>query len=202
MGKNTEQYESRRDYSILFADIKGFTSLKPFQQRLFIGEVLSRIANAACGGEDPPEQANTWGDGLVAFYSSHTNAVRCALTLRDTFRRTQWKDIGLPPLEIRIALHIGEVFEGHDPVRNTKGLIGTEINRAARLEPVVAPNHVYATTDFVNLCHRMEDVQFQPLGKVVLHEGWGAEEIHVVGWREHEILDPDQIKGTIHKGLA
>ena len=128
MEERTEQYQSRRDYSILFADIKGFSGLKPFQQRLFINEVLSRIAEAIYkGGDDPPDQANTWGDGLVAFYSAHTNAVRCALILRDTFRNTQWEDIGLPRLQIRIALHIGEVFEGYDPVRNAKGLIGTGV---------------------------------------------------------------------------
>lgn len=196
MRKQTEQDESRRDYSILFADIKGFSHFEPFQQKLYIKKVLNQIAEALYGGDHCPEQANTWGDGIIAFFSSHTKAVRCALTLRDTFRNTPWEEDGLPPLKIRIALHIGEVFVGYNPVRHENELIGTEINRAARLEPVVAPNHVYATKDFVQLC-KLKDVQFKSLGKIVLAKSWETEEIYIV-LRGHESFDPNNsIKSPI-----
>ncbi len=199
MSRPDQQYESRRDYSILFADIERFSRLKAYQQKQYVAEVLTRISDVLYRDDNRPEQANTWGDGLVAFFSSHTNAVRCALTLRDTFRNTPWEDMGLPPLRIRIALHIGEVFVGYNPVKNDKELIGTEINRAARLEPVVSPNHVYATTDFVRLC-KTDNVQFQYLGKITLPKGWGVEEIYVVGWA-HEILDTASIKASMDTGL-
>jgi hypothetical protein len=37
-------FENRHDYSILFADIKGFSQLKPFQQQLYLKDVLKYVA--------------------------------------------------------------------------------------------------------------------------------------------------------------
>jgi hypothetical protein len=150
-----------------------------------------------------PTETNTWGDSVVAFFEAQTYAVRCALTLRDIFRRkTHSKAKDLRHLKVRIALHTGEVFVGYDPVRQRTGAIGTEINRAARLEPVVPSNHVYATRNFVNLCgNNVVDVHFKSLGKVMLAKGWGMEEIYVVGWSEDEFLDVDRIKAIMNKSL-
>lgn len=196
MGEEPSTYESLRNYSILFADIEKFSDLKKsFEHKQYIKEVLTRIGDALWKEEHKPEQANTWGDGIVAFFGSVTNAVRCALRLRDTFRTTSWTDMGLPDLKIRISLHTGEVFVGYNPVRKEKELIGTEINRAARLEPIVAPNHVYSTKAFADSC-KVDKVRFKSLGKIPLAKGWGEEEINVVGWK-HDSIDIDEIKASM-----
>ncbi|MCU0288977.1 MAG: adenylate/guanylate cyclase domain-containing protein [Acidobacteria bacterium] len=183
------------NYCILFADIKGFSTFTRFQQRQYIEQVLSRIGESIWKKEHKPEQTNTWGDGIVAFFQSVTNAVQCALTLRDTFRNTLWENDGLPNLTIRISLHIGEVYVGLNPVTNKDELIGTEINRAARLEPIVIPNHVYSTKIFAEYCksNNVEKVKFKSLGKIPLAKDWGEEEIYVI-FREHESINTDEIK--------
>jgi len=43
------------------------------------------------------------------------------------------------------------VFEGIDPFHSRVNYYGAHINRAARLEPVTVPGHVYATQQFVAL---------------------------------------------------
>jgi class 3 adenylate cyclase len=186
------QYETRKDYSILFADIEGFSRLKPFQQRLFLTDTLSRVAAALHKEDHAPEQANTWGDGIVAFFTAPTAAIRCALTLRDAFRVVDWDEIGLPELRIRISLHAGEVYSGYNPVTRRKELIGTEVNRAARIEPIVEPNHVYVTGDFVNRC-KNERARFYPLGSMTLAKGWGPEELFVAAW-QHESISAEELR--------
>jgi len=194
MQEQDSEYQQLQDQSILFADIQGFSRLKPFQQRLYIKEVLGRIAEAISSADHKPQQANTWGDGLVAFFSSHTSAIRCALALRDIFRVTDWESKGLPALRIRISLHAGEVFVGKNPVTNSRELIGTEVNRAARIEPIVAPNHVYATKDLAQRC-KVDAFKFHHLGSFVLPKGWGAEDIYAVSWA-HEVLDSAHVRSA------
>jgi hypothetical protein len=99
--------------------------------------------------------------------------------------------MGLPPLQIRISVHAGEVFLGMNPVTNRKELIGTEVNRAARIEPVVRPNHVYVTKDFVQRC-KAENIRFQLLGNIDLPKDWGSEEIYVASWN-HEVIEPTNL---------
>ena len=180
--------------SILFADIAGFSALKePPQHRAFFEYVLPLIGKALHEGSGRPEKVNTWGDGLFAYFRAHTHAVQCALALRDAFRFARWKDNGLPQLKIRIALHAGEAFVGLNPVTGKDDIIGTEVNRAARLEPVVKPNHVYATKKFKDACPD-PDVVFQSLGEVALPKGWGSEEVYVVGRREFDQIDPKSLR--------
>lgn len=201
MSKANYKYNIKKDYSILFADIKGFSELTPYQQKIFPNEVLGRISPILYSNDYNVEQANTWGDGIVAFFSSYTSAVRCALALRDVFRTTQWHESGLPNLKIRISLNSGEVFEVYDPIRKIKTYTGVEINRAARLEPIVLPNHVYATKFFVARCTD-PNIKFLPLGKIPLPKGWGEEEIFVVGRAEHENLDANEFNQELIKSIA
>lgn len=192
MKPNQAQFETLEDYSILFADIKGFSQLQPYQQRLFLREVLHRISEVVQKEDVAPEYINTWGDGLVMFFKAQTKALECALHLRDKFRKTAWSDLGLPDLKIRIALHAGEVFRGYNPVTRRVEMIGREVNRAARIEPITKPNHVYASQDFVARFSMQSRYQFRTLGAMNLAKNWGAEELFVVGWAEHDQIDFEQ----------
>lgn len=174
----------RIETAILFADVKGFSRLTDHQSRVFLETILPLIGDSL--RIEAPRQANTWGDGIVAFFDSATAALRAALSLRDAFRGFDWSSSGLPRLEIRVALHAGEAFEGWDPVRGSRGMIGVEINRAARIEPVVAPNHVYVTEDFRIRC-RSEGIAFHDLGSVPLAKSWGDDRLYVATWLDEKI---------------
>lgn len=168
------------DGCILFADIKGFSRLNKPQFRRYLQNVLQPIGKILTR-HHCEQPANTWGDGVMAFFRSPTEALDCALEIRDRFRITKWEENEeLPKLEIRIALHAGEVYTGINPIRNQRDYIGTEVNRAARLEPVTKPNHVYVTNDFRSRCTTRDDVDFNSLGEVDLPKNFGTEEIYVV----------------------
>ena len=176
----TEQ-PRRAEYSILFGDVRGFSRLNRFQQGQFMAKVLPLFAKAFEDEGQQPDSANTWGDGIVAFFRGPTVAVRTALRIRDAFRAQDWDSCGLPKLEIRLALHAGEVLIGYDPVRKTEGIIGTDINLAARIEPIVEPNNVYTTAAFRARC-QIPTVTFKSLGEVSLAKDWGKEPLFVAVW--------------------
>src|SRR5258708_6152636 len=89
---------------------------------------------------------NSWGDAIVAAFRDPLKAARAALALRDLFRDTNWRNLGLSNhLAARIGLHAGAVFIGFDPLQSREGLAGHNVNLAARIEPVVKPNEVWVT---------------------------------------------------------
>lgn len=190
---------SRNIYSILFADIQGFTKFSIPQQEIYINDVVPKIARVIHdnGRYKGPEQANTWGDGIVAFFDDKIKAAGCALELRDYFRTTDWERMfGLPQLKIRIALSEGTLFENNNPIKldiqqNTRDqidLIGTEINRASRLEPIVKANHVYATKSFAfsdeDKVEELPGIIIESIGKQKLAKGWKKEEVFFVGRKD------------------
>lgn len=54
-------------------------------------------------------------------------------------------------MSIRIALHAGPVFETIDPITGRPNFYGAHVNRAARMEPITVPGHIYASEQFVGL---------------------------------------------------
>ena len=75
-----------------------------------------------------------------------------ALSLQAAVKETAWADSGVHDgIDVRIGLHVGPVFEAADPMTNRINYYGSHVNRAARLEPVTIPGHIYATEPFVAL---------------------------------------------------
>ena len=69
-------FEKLQDFSILFADVEGFSKFSAFHQKQYLNVVLPLMAQALESTTQPPEQSNTWGDGLMAYYASAGPAVR------------------------------------------------------------------------------------------------------------------------------
>lgn len=171
----TEPLEART-LSLLFADTHGFSKLSSFQIGQYVTQVLPIIARIL--DSHKPVAANTWGDGLFVAFNDASEAAQCALDLRDEFLDGQWENKGLPnDLSLRIALHIGSVYIGHDPVRNKPALFGPEVNRTARIEPIVAPTQIYATKAFMTLLAENTHFKFDPLGEQDLAKSWGRQEL-------------------------
>lgn len=165
-----------RTLSLLFADTHGFSKLSNFQIKQYADLVMPLIAKILA--EHESTATNTWGDGLFVAFDRPSTAAECALSLRDKFRNFHWDEVGLPDeLAVRIALHTGEVHVGHDPVRDAPALFGREVNRTARIEPIVAPTQIYATAAFRGLLTDDKHFDFDPLGKLELAKSWGTQEL-------------------------
>jgi class 3 adenylate cyclase len=136
--------------AMLFADILGFGRLTDAHIPAF----LDLIERLRAGLEDRfrPELVNSWGDALFVVMDEASPLAAFALALRDLVQCFGASDHGFPgDLAVRISLHAGPVYRMQDPFTRRTNFWGSDINRAARLEPVTVPGQVYATQPFVAL---------------------------------------------------
>jgi class 3 adenylate cyclase/tetratricopeptide (TPR) repeat protein len=137
--------------AMLFADAQGFSRLSDEEVPRFVEHFLGLVAELIEETPYPPLTKNTWGDGLYFVFESVAGAGQFALELRDRVAATNWKELGLPNLNLRIGLHAGPVYACRDPVTLRRNYIGAHVSRAARIEPVTPPGQVYASQTFAAL---------------------------------------------------
>lgn len=149
-GGDEEEGQGRVIRSMLFCDIAGYSKLKEEHIPAFL-EFLEKLKEGVAASGIDPMSINTWGDAIFAVMDKATPMAEYAMTLQEVVKRLgeELRDKLPNPLNLRISLHAGPVFEAIDPIRGNKNFYGSHINRAARLEPVTVIGHVYATQQFV-----------------------------------------------------
>jgi class 3 adenylate cyclase len=162
--------------AILFADAVNFSKLAEHQMPAFAEHFLGAIATLQARSSHAPIVGNTWGDGLYFVFRSVVDAGDFAIELRDTIQSTDWTSKGLPhELNLRIALHVGPVFEIRDPVTERPNFIGVHVSRGARIEPITPPGHVYASQAFAAMAavEGIKDFRCEYVGMTPLAKGYG-----------------------------
>ena len=135
--------------TLLFADVSGFSRMPEQYTPQFVAIFLGACKRVLDALPNPAVDANTRGDGLFVVFDAPDHAAEFALRLQDAMAALDWSAIGLPrETGVRIGLHTGPVFKTFDPVMGKATYYGTHVNRAARLEPVVQPAHIFATEAF------------------------------------------------------
>jgi adenylate cyclase len=145
----------KRELTVFFSDISGFTSiaerLTPEELMLHLSEYfdqLTRILTAEQGTVD-----KYIGDGILAFWGAprpdeeHARhacnaALLCQERLRELNRK--WQDEGKTPFTTRIGISTGETVVGNvgSSERINYTVMGDNVNLASRLEGV---NKIYGT---------------------------------------------------------
>lgn len=139
---------ARRELSVLFSDIQGYTGLSnalpPAQVMELLREyldVMTRLVRAHGGRVD-----KIMGDGIMAVFgdpvpdANHPrSAVSAALAMqREMVRLTdRWREAGQATLAIRVGVATGDVFVGNIGAPGAKieyTVLGPTVNLAARLE--------------------------------------------------------------------
>jgi class 3 adenylate cyclase len=137
----------RREVTILFQDLRGFTAMSERMDpadllrvlNLFFTEVVS--AMEAEGGI----VKQFTGDGVMALFGAPVahpddpaRAVRAALGLLERLGRlnTRLQEYQVPPLRIGVGIHTGEVVAGRigPDTRVEYGVVGDPVNLASRIE--------------------------------------------------------------------
>jgi class 3 adenylate cyclase len=137
---------------LLFADIVGFSRLQEQQVPYYMFQFLTEVSRQLGTLAGQPIAVNTWGDAIFAVMDEAIPLVRYAQALRRVVCETNWRELGLDvDMTIRVALHAGPVYDAVDPVTQRRNFFGSHVNRAARLEPVALPGHLYASEQFVSL---------------------------------------------------
>lgn len=138
----------RREISVLFSDIKDFTSFSekhsPEEVVALLNEYLGAMTEVILKWEGTPDKFI--GDAILAFWnaplpcSNHAErAVRCALEMRERLAELQerWQAQGLPVLDNGIGINTGEAVVGNIGAEGKKmeyTAIGDQINLGSRVE--------------------------------------------------------------------
>jgi class 3 adenylate cyclase/tetratricopeptide (TPR) repeat protein len=169
--------------AMLFADAVGYSKLSEDETPNFITQFWGAVADLSARAGQRAEHIETSGDGLYMVFAGVSEAGRYALELSDLVTRTDWSMRGLPEgMNIRIALHSGPVYRGHNPLTGSITYTGPHTSRAARIEPITPPGQVYASGAFaaVTAAYGVEDLSLSYVGRMPLAKNYGAFEIYHV----------------------
>ena len=159
--------------AMIFADVKGYSGLKEKQLPQFIARWFHHLEQIFNNHAEEVLFANTWGDAIYLVMDSVSSAARVSLELTRIFSDQELAELNLPEdLGLRVATHVGPIFEGYNPLTRKKEYFGTHVNKTARLEPCTPVGSVYVTEPFAALIsieaagvYRCEYVGNHPLPK-------------------------------------
>ncbi len=139
----------RINAAILFGDIKGFSRLRDSDIGAYVAGVLGTIGEALRKRKNHLLASNTWGDAFFAIMDSVDEAAHCATEIQHRLEELDYRSLGLPgPFSMRIGGHFGPVQRIVDPVRGDRSYMGTQVVKAARIEPVTEPGMIWVTEPF------------------------------------------------------
>ncbi len=150
----------RAEVTVLFADIRGFTSISEKLSAVEVTKILNEYFSALVPIiEEHHGVLNKFmGDAVLAIFgepiidNNHPiNAVLCANKMLKKVKSLQqkWIDEGKPKIEIGIGISTGEVFIGNigSETRLEYTVIGDTVNTASRIENY---NKVYRTNFLIS----------------------------------------------------
>lgn len=155
-GTNLESV--RKELTIIFADLRGFTALtervEPEELAHVLNDYLSAMTEVVFKYDGTLDKYI--GDAVMAFFGdpiSHGNdaerAVRAAVEMRERFLelRLSWSKIGEESLHVGIGLNTGYVTVGNigSPVRVDYTVVGSAVNVASRLADAARPGQILTT---------------------------------------------------------
>ena len=130
-----------RNLTIMFTDIKGYTSKTSMKKRedlekfLDLHDTLIRPIFKQFKGT----VVKTIGDAFMVVFSSPTNAVLCGMKIQSMLKDYNKKQEEDDRVEVRVAINSGEVHvRGND-------YFGEAVNIASRIEGIAEANEVYFT---------------------------------------------------------
>lgn len=135
--------------AILFTDFAGFSTLKETALPAFWDGVMRRVAEVLDMFEGDIACRNSWGDALYAVASGAPVAAEIALRLQDALEAFDYATLGLDGKGgMRIGAHYGPAYRTIDHITGRTTFYGTEVSKAARIEPVTPPGAVFVTEPF------------------------------------------------------
>jgi len=153
----------RREITVLFSDIRGFTTFSEAHPPEAVVSMLNEFLEAMTGVIFKWEGTldKFVGDEIVAFWGAplvqenHAElAVRCALNMIDRLKQLQekWASEGKVPLDIGVGINTGDVIVGNIGAEGKKmdyTVIGDHVNLGARVEALTRRYNCHIlTTEF------------------------------------------------------
>lgn len=163
--------------AIIFTDFPGFSRLGEMALPRFWDEVMGRIADVMEDHRHTVLTRNSWGDALYAVAASAGHAAEIALDLQTRLREVDYTRLGLENCGgMRIGAHYGPAYRIHDRISGRLNFYGTEVSRAARIEPVTPPGSVFVTEPFAAILalEAPERFRCRYVGRISLAKDYGT----------------------------
>ena len=150
----------RRLTTLLCADAAGYTRLMGADEAGTLATLRRRRAAMATLIERHEGRiVNTWGDAVIAEFSSVVEAVQCAV---ETQQELSSHNDALPEeqrMNFRIGINLGDVMlEGDD-------VYGDGVNIAARLQELAEPGGILISGPVYDQVHNKLSIGFERLGE-------------------------------------
>lgn len=178
--------------ALLFADATGFSKLSEQQVPLFVRHFWGLVREILASSSETPLNCNTWGDALYFVFSKVRDAGKFALELSDRVSRIDWPSKGLPvDLTLRIGIHAAPAYACIDPITARKTFVGTQVSRAARIEPITPPGAIYVSQPFALLARSEQVKEFRCdyVGQTSMAKGYGTFPTYVL--RQNKVRNVD-----------
>lgn len=166
---------------IVFTDFKGFSRLPEPAMPQFWSDVMGRCAGVLQAHRAQIRCLNTWGDALYLALEDVGAAAAVLCALQEALAGIDAAALGLPPASgMRIAAHYGSVYAVDDPVTGLPNYYGTEVSRAARVEPITPPGQVYVTEPMAAAIEMTcrDAYACRYVGRLALAKDFGVERIY------------------------
>ncbi|WP_288194754.1 adenylate/guanylate cyclase domain-containing protein [uncultured Phyllobacterium sp.] len=156
--------ETRRKLTTIFsADVQDYTRLMQVDEERTLDtlnqyrDAMRRLIEAHAG-----RVINTWGDGLIAEFSSVVEAVRAAIDVQHELAGYNAKRLNDARMLFRIGINLGDVIaEGDD-------IYGDGVNVAARLQASAPPGGIVISSTVFDQVRNKLTVGFDYLGELSL----------------------------------
>ena len=164
---------SKKELTILFSDIKNFTTrsstMEPNEIKLLLNEYFEEMTKIVFKYHGTLDKY--MGDGMMTFFGDpdpqpdHAlRAVKAAVEMQQkvSLLRKKWDAAGKFPIEIRIGINTGIVAVGNmgSSRRLTYTVIGSEVNLAQRLETKASVGGILVSQRTFDLVK--EQIRFKP----------------------------------------
>ncbi len=146
---------TRKSITVLFSDLRGFTSLSETLAPEEAVELLNRFFTEMTGiiFRHAGTLDKFLGDGLLAVFGAPlsnptdaSRAVQCAIAMQEALRELsrEWQGQGRPVIPMGIGINSGEAIAGNigSPERMEYTVIGDTVNVAARLTAKAAAGEI------------------------------------------------------------
>jgi len=139
--------QTRQLAAIMFTDIVGYTALMgDDEQKTFELLNKNRLLQKPLIEKYGGKWIKELGDGILASFSTVTDAVQCACTIQKACDR-------IPDLKLRIGIHLGEVvFENND-------VFGDGVNIASRLQALAPVGGTWISEPVYNNIANKKDIK-------------------------------------------
>lgn len=172
----TRSVHERSLAAILFTDFAGFSTLEETALPAFWDGVMRRVAEVLDGHGEQVICRNSWGDALYAVTADAPAAARIALELQQALAAFDYATLGLDNAGgMRIGVHYGAAYRTVDHITGRTTFYGTEVSKAARIEPVTPPGAVFVTESMAAILalEAAGDFACRYVGRIALAKKYG-----------------------------